>query len=373
MDASVYSCIATFAGELVRISTVGGQDDCTPALHLVHERLQTRGVASEIITLDDDPIALIARAGKPGSSALCLNACIDTATVGDRDAWTFDPLAGDVVDGWLRGRGSADSKLAVAMFTQLMCDHDPDAPQLTMLLDADEHTGNFGGAMAAAKLIDAPDVIIGYPGKDRVCTGARGLVRCNVHVSGTAMHSGSSRRRRDNAAVHAARLVVALEDARNGLPTDHIFAGMSGEITVTGMTAGTSFSQVPDTAIVQVDMRTTGAWTAQDALAMIERAASMSGAQCKVETLQTWLPYVLADDHPFRMRMIEATNHLEDPPTFQAAGPSNIGNWLTGEGFNVLCGFGVSAQGVHGADERACLDDLPAIFRAYQRLIGSYT
>src|SRR5699024_7709927 len=38
----------------------------------------------------------------------------DVVTEGDRAAWSFDPYAGDIVGGMLRGRGSADMKGGVA-------------------------------------------------------------------------------------------------------------------------------------------------------------------------------------------------------------------------------------------------------------------
>jgi succinyl-diaminopimelate desuccinylase len=366
--------IVELAGKLVRTPTVAGEHDCAPALDLVHSRLTSAGVHSEIVEQDGKPIALVARAGRAEeriARSLCLNACIDTAPVGDRASWSFDPFAGDVADSYLRGRGSADSKLAVAMFTELMCAHSAEAMELWMLIDADEHTGGFGGVMAGAELIDATDVVIGYPGLDKVCTGARGLVRLVLHVTGEAMHSGSSRRERSNAAVHAAHLALALDRARHLLDVDQAF-GKSGEITVTGIEAGTSFSQVPGSAQVLVDIRTTPLWRGADAVQLVERVIAAEGIDCQIKQLQEWPAYETPQRGALVARMREATDHISPPPVFEVAGPSNIGNWLAGQGFDVLCGFGVRAEGVHGADERANLADLDDVLTAYRRLIASY-
>ncbi|MFD3486177.1 hypothetical protein [Streptomyces sp. NPDC058665] len=52
-----------------------------------------------------------------------LDACVDTAPFGDESSWTFPPTSGDVKDGWLLGRGAADSKLAAAMFCHIAADN----------------------------------------------------------------------------------------------------------------------------------------------------------------------------------------------------------------------------------------------------------
>lgn len=53
---------------------------------------------------------------KPGP-VICLNACLDTATFGDEEQWRFPPTSAKTENGWLYGRGSADSKVAVSIFS----------------------------------------------------------------------------------------------------------------------------------------------------------------------------------------------------------------------------------------------------------------
>lgn len=62
--------------------------------------------------------------GRPGPW-WTLDACVDTAPYGDETAWSFPSACGDIVDGWLRGRGSADSTLAAAMFCHIAADLAP--------------------------------------------------------------------------------------------------------------------------------------------------------------------------------------------------------------------------------------------------------
>ncbi|MFD9053466.1 M20/M25/M40 family metallo-hydrolase [Streptomyces zaomyceticus] len=144
---------------------------------------------------------------------------MDTAPYGDLTCWSFAPTSGDIRDGWLLGRGAADSKLAAAMYCHIAADlaahSDTFAGGLAVLLDVDEHTGNFSGARA---YLDDPQavlpagVIIGYPGMDEVIVGGRGLWRAAIAVHAPSGHSGSSRTV-TGAITRPARLVGLLDAA----------------------------------------------------------------------------------------------------------------------------------------------------------------
>ena len=71
---------------------------------------------------------------------------VDVVTEGDPDLWSFDPYAGDVVDGRLRGRGSADMKSGVAAMI-----HAARAVQL----------GGFDGRIVIGVLADEEGMMLG--------------------------------------------------------------------------------------------------------------------------------------------------------------------------------------------------------------------
>ena len=84
-----------------------------------------------------------------------LDACLDIAPFGDENAWTPPPASGVIDQGWMWGRGSSDSKTAVAIFCHLAIQLATSTEQLhgslVLLFDLDEHTGRFGGAPATSK------------------------------------------------------------------------------------------------------------------------------------------------------------------------------------------------------------------------------
>jgi succinyl-diaminopimelate desuccinylase len=111
-----------------------------------------------------------------------LNATWTTAGFGDLRPGPCRPTSAEIDGGWLHGRGSADSKAAVAIFSHLLLEmlgRTDFAGRIGVLFDCDEHSGRFGGAHAffdrphEGRKPPRPDgVLIGYPGIDRSSTAA---------------------------------------------------------------------------------------------------------------------------------------------------------------------------------------------------------
>lgn len=91
--------------------------------------------------------------GKDDTDALMLMGHSDTVRIGDRDMWSFDPLAGEVRDGKIWGRGACDDKyaLATALFLIKLLKEQGFAPKENVLFTAycDEERGGSNGALAS--------------------------------------------------------------------------------------------------------------------------------------------------------------------------------------------------------------------------------
>nr|WP_306806336.1 M20/M25/M40 family metallo-hydrolase [Streptomyces sp. SKN60] len=119
--------VVELAQELVRRPSRGGVDPYGPVLGVLERRLGERGLphrrlrspAGEVVG-----VLVEVRGGRPGPWWV-LDACVDTAPFGDTGRWSFSPTSGEVRDGWLLGRGAADSKLAAALFCHLAADLAP--------------------------------------------------------------------------------------------------------------------------------------------------------------------------------------------------------------------------------------------------------
>lgn len=319
--------------------------------------------------------------GKPGNAYL-LNAPADTAAVGDPGAWRHAPFAAQEEDGWLYGRGSADSKGGIAVFCHVAREIRQRAQSLRgsliLVFDADEHSGAFSGIRRAVEDLPAHSVagaFIGYPGQDRVIVGCRGFFRTSVRVHGVSAHSGSSKRQGVNAIYRANHLVTALEQLGNRMPTSSSFP-LPPAISVTAIQGGEGYSTVPDRCDLDVDCRLTpefGADWAQHqlraALSQLDEGSAAPPTEMKV--LPGWPAYRLSPSSPILQALSNAAKRvLKRELPLEVAGPSSVGNYLATRGIDATSGFGCRYRNLHAADECIETASLEPTFEVYLQAIS---
>jgi succinyl-diaminopimelate desuccinylase len=267
---------------LVQTPSRAGIDSYEPILGLVEGWLQQRGLRPWRLRGDDgEPVGLACdvEGAWPGPWYV-LDACIDTAPFGDQHAWRDPPTSGAIVDGWLFGRGSADCKAAVAIFAHLAVRLREQAAPLrgtvTLLFDADEHTGGFAGArhfFTQHTAREVAGVMIGYPGGEQVVVGGRGFLRAELVARGSAGHSGGTTATAGNAVEKAALLVTALSHQQLPSDSDEAFP-LPPKLTVATIQGGEGYTVVPDTCTIAVDVRLTPSFDQTAAAQMVERVAA---------------------------------------------------------------------------------------------------
>jgi succinyl-diaminopimelate desuccinylase len=382
--ASVISLIR----ELVKTSTRGGLDSCDPIIDLVSQWLTKHGLLPRRLhdTETGRVVALVCDIAGHRSGPRCvLNACLDTAPFGDSTSWRHAPTSGVIENGWLHGRGSADSKAAIAIFMHIAVHvHEMTSRlsgKLTLLFDADEHTGGFGGAKRYFGAPDAPHdvlgVMIGYPGMDELVIGGRGFLRAELTVRGDASHTGSSQRAADNsnAVEKAAEFVRLISSHRTPGPIDNTL-GLAPKLTVTGIVGGESYSIVPDSCTVSVDVRLTTTFDEAAGKGLIKNVAAQvdeqwpSSVPTTVIFRESWPAYRLNENSPIRTALTcAAERHFDKRVPAKVAGPSNIGNYLAQLGIDATAGLGVRYKALHGTNERIELATIPVIQAIYHEAV----
>jgi succinyl-diaminopimelate desuccinylase len=371
---------------LVRVPSQGGVDPYDPILDLLAGWLSERDLSPRYL-LDDGgaKVGLVCdvASARPGPRYV-LDACVDTAPVGDERTWRHRPMSGVIEDGWLYGRGAADCKAGAAIFAHAAVRLHRQAAglcgTLTLLYDADEHTGRFGGAKRYFAGPDRPGdvagVMIGYPGLSKVVVGGRGFLRAMLTVRGQSAHSGDGRPDDGNNAVDKAALLVrALSRYRTPGAVDPEL-GLVPKLTVTAIAGGEGYSVVPDRCEVQVDVRLTKRFDATAGAALLERVVSAVDRRCPAAGLtevryeESWPAYQLDESAPVRVALLEAaTQQLGRPPQARVVGPSNIGCYLASLGIEATAGFGVAYRGLHAADECIELATIPAVQATYHQAV----
>jgi succinyl-diaminopimelate desuccinylase len=386
VDATV--SILTLLRDLVAVPSRGGADDYGPVTDVVVRWLGAAGIAAQRLqSVAGTPTGIVVDIGRPPGDGprYVLNATLDTAGFGDLSNWGSDPVTAELRDGWLYGRGSADSKAGAAVFCHVARDLFVErarlAGTLTLLFDLEEHTGAFAGVQRFTSTLDPGAmpraVYIGYPGNDRIVVGGRGFERAIVTVHGRAAHSGSSQRHGSNAVLRAARLAADLAAYPLPVTTTPDFP-LPPQLTITAIAGGEGFSMVPDACSLNVDIRLTTTFTAALARRTLAQAVEVFDAaapderKTRIEWIPGWPAYRLDDNEPAvrALQVAACVAFGRDVPT-GTAGPSNVGNYLATLGVPATSGFGVTYRNLHAPDECIEVASIEPVYGAYRSAVRS--
>jgi succinyl-diaminopimelate desuccinylase len=201
---------------------------------------------------------LVARRGSvSGKPPICLGGHIDTVPFGQAP-WRVNPLAGELADGCVWGRGASDMKSGVAAVVAAAVElaHRLDGtPGLTLVFVADEEVGCGGSAALArcAKLLGpAGALIVAEPTSNRPLVGHRGALWLEAETRGKAAH-GSMPEQGINAIYKMARAVNVLSTFEFSNQT-HPYLGRP-TLNVGTIAGGININSVPDRCRAGIDIR----------------------------------------------------------------------------------------------------------------------
>jgi acetylornithine deacetylase/succinyl-diaminopimelate desuccinylase-like protein len=135
--------------DLLRFDTTnppGNEGEC---IAYVRRLIEDAGVETTILAKDDARPNLIARVRGSGEAPpLLLYGHVDVVTTANQQ-WTHPPFAGELVDGWVWGRGALDMKGGVAMIVDAFLraargDLQPRGDVILCILADEENGGDFG-------------------------------------------------------------------------------------------------------------------------------------------------------------------------------------------------------------------------------------
>ena len=175
--------------DLVRCRTVTGEEK--PAADVAAAAMREFGYDEVRVDRLGNVVGIVR--GGPGPTVL-LDGHLDTVPVANPDAWSRDPFCGDVVDGAVYGRGSADMKSAVAaMIVAGARVKAAGRPAGNVVVSASVCEELFEGK-AFAEVVEAvqPDVVvIGEATELRLNRGGRGRAEVVVETAGVPAHSST--------------------------------------------------------------------------------------------------------------------------------------------------------------------------------------
>lgn len=203
-DAPLIDALA-LARDLMRCPSVTPAD--AGALDRLQGALERLGFTCRRLTYQAPGTAavdnLYARLGREGLN-YCYAGHTDVVPVGDAAAWSLDPFAATVKDGWLIGRGASDMKAAiacqVAAVSQFLAARGPDfGGSLSFLVTGDEEAEAVNGTQAVLRTLAAEGerldlCLVGEPTSvervgDMVKIGRRGSLTGEILVEGVQGHT----------------------------------------------------------------------------------------------------------------------------------------------------------------------------------------
>ena len=373
-----------WAQRLVRIDTRSEQSNLA-LIECIADHLRSLQVPLRL-TWDEGrrKANLFATIGQGKPAGLVLSGHTDTVPW-DGQAWTLAPLSGQVADGRLYGRGSADMKGWIGLVVaQTQAWQNADLPHaLHYAFSYDEEVGGFGVMHLIADLRDAgiaPALcIVGEPTDMVPAIAHKGVHRWRCCVRGKSAHS-SLTPMAVNAVEAAARLVAHIaaigDELRDRGPRQSGFDVPYSTSAVCRIEGGIADNVVPEVCRVHYEFRDL---PGADAAALQRRveayAATLTPAMQAVEPTSGFSFEAFASMPAFQARPDEPAVRLaqrlaDTTATTLVAFGTEAGLFQRAGMSTVVCGPG-SINQAHQADEYVSLVQLARAEDFLRGLVGA--
>ena len=325
---------------------------------------------------------VIGRIGN-GKRILAIDGHMDTVGIGNMDNWTFEPLSGEIRDGWVLGRGTVDQKggpaaavTAGRILKELGFDRDLTFYVVGSVMEEDCDGLCWNWIIEEEKI--KPDFVISTePTNMNIYRGHRGRMEIGVDFRGISCH-GSAPERGKNAIYMASRVALEIEKLNERLANDE-FLG-KGSITISiFQSQSPSMCAVADFVHMHLDRRLTWGETKESAVKEVEDVVKACGLklgdEAKVSVL--WYEETAYTGTKYGMEKYFPTWKLEPSEPVVAVGVDTfkelfgkdplVDKWtfstngvtIRGKHGIPLIGFGPGNEVLaHAPDEKCPVDDL---------------
>jgi putative selenium metabolism hydrolase len=326
---------------------------------------------------------VIGRIGS-GKKILAIDGHMDTVDIGNINNWSFDPLGGEIKDGFVHGRGSVDQKGGVASFItagrilkELNFKEDLTIYFVGSVIEEDCDGLCWKYIIEEEKI--KPDFVISTePTNLNIYRGHRGRMEMHVHFYGVSSH-GSAPERGKNAIYMAAEIALEIQKLNERLKHDD-FLG-KGSITISEIISSSpSLCAVSDYSRIHIDRRLTVGETKETAVKEIEELIRDYNARVEILNFSgkayTGLEYGMEKyyptwkmpaDHELVKKGVETFRGLfEKEPIVDKWTFSTNGIMICGVHGIPTIGFGPGNEVLaHAPDEKIPVSDLVAASAFY--------
>jgi succinyl-diaminopimelate desuccinylase len=311
--------------------------------------LEARDIPTEQITVRDLPI-VIAGVGPVDAPTVIFHGHVDV--VPGRDGQFEATVEGDR----LIGRGAYDMKGAAAAMMLALADlRDQDEVRVVLAFVPDEETEeefDRGTEVLVDAGYTADFAITGEPTNMLIGVAAKGVLAVRIEVSGRAAHS-STPWEGDNAIIKAIAVFRGIESLPFSLQSSELFDRPS--INLGRILGGDALNKVPDTCVIDVDIRYL---PDQDPEAILSQIAAIPDTNV-VSTFR-WPPVEVDPHSPLVRALGDAArpNHADEVRGVGRDGASDAVAFIRAG--TPAVEFGPVGSGHHGPEEWVSISSLAA-------------
>jgi acetylornithine deacetylase len=252
--------------------------------------LSERGVAAELVEVEPGRPNVIAEIGPGAGRTVVLNGHYDVVPAGD--GWSQDPWGGEIVDGRLYGRGSADMKAgcACAMAAVVAAARSVPEPvgRVILTLVADEEDAGRGTRATIAGGLQADWALVCEPTELKPVRAAKGDCYIEVRVTGKSAHAGAPDLGVN--AIHGAAEVIRRVQAHDAQLRRRTHPVVTAPCIGAGViTGGLTVAAVAPECTIWFDRRVVPGETGEDAVRELHRVLHAEPMQPEGVVVEEWL------------------------------------------------------------------------------------
>jgi putative selenium metabolism hydrolase len=328
MSEDIKDDLQAFAQELVRIKSVSGNEE--KIVRFVASKMEALGYDEVVI---DGFGNVVGRVGS-GEKAIMFDSHVDTVEVKDAELWEVPPFSGEIIDGWLWGRGSVDMKsgAAASIYAAAIAKNKGmlDGKRVYVSCTVFEEDCDGENLKHMFKELQfRPDFFVTCePSGNLITTGHKGKAQIIIKTQGVSAH-GSAPEKGVNAIYEMAEIIQRVEKTNLEL----MIKGTPKRTLVMSRISSTSASlnAVPSECEVYLDRRIVVGETEENIKDEMDKIIKGKNATWEIGTLhrKTWtgmdvtyepfhLPWEIALDHKLSKVFIDSYKEVfgEEPKKY---------------------------------------------------------
>ncbi len=382
--------LIAFTQRLVRVPSVNqpelGRSEAAAVAVVVEQAAEFGWTVDVEEVAPGRPNAIIrVNGGLPGPTLL-FEGHTDVVTEGDHADWTVDPFGGEIIEGKLYGRGSADMKGGVAamMFATRalqLAGPFPGTIILAILCDEEEMMIGVHDFVAKGHADGVSGAIVCEPEAGEVCNVHKGAIRLRVDVAGTMSHGAMPHQGRNPIAamsrfIERARQIEERLQAEHG---DHPQLGLV-YLTPTHIAAGSlpQLNVIPAPGLCTFDIRTIPGVDHAALLDELETVAFSLGEELDVQfTLEALVDRAPTDTpvtDPIVIAVADAHRAVTgEEPVYGGVPGTTDGTILWRDANLPVVVYGPGGKWIaHQKDEFVTIDELVSAAEVYVEAAGRF-